>query len=61
MKHLCRLQVFVPDVVYDELLRESKLRQWSISHLVRFILLETVDAWLRQESESLVDGLVHEK
>lgn len=61
MKHLCRLQVFVPDLVYDELDREARLRQWSISHLVRFILLETVDAWLRQDLESLDDGSKDEK
>lgn len=61
MRHLCRLQVLVPDIVYDELVREAKSRQWSISHLVRFILLETVNAWLRQDLESFDDGAKDEK
>lgn len=61
MNHLCRLQVLVPDCVYEELVREAKSRQWSISHLVRFILLETVHAWLRQDYEAFDDGPAHEK
>lgn len=60
-KKLVPISVLVPGLVYDELLREAKARQWSISHLVRFILLETVDAWLRQDYEALDDGPAHEK
>lgn len=51
-----RMTISVPGVVYDELAGVAKECEWSIPHLVRFILLCIVDAWIREDLESVDDG-----
>ena len=61
-KMVC-INVFVPDWAFVELQRAAHDREWSISHLVRFLVLGSIAAWERESWEH-VDRLyseVHDK
>lgn len=60
-KKLVPITVLVPECAFKELQAVANEREWSISHLVRFLILGTLDAWLRQDFESFDDGQAHEK
>lgn len=61
MKKNIRIAVYIPECAFKELQAVADDREWSISHLVRFLILGTLDSWLRQDLESFVDGQAHEK
>ena len=45
------LSVRVPDWAFVELQRVAHDREWSISHLVRFLVLGSIAAWERESWE----------
>lgn len=47
-----RVTVSVPTWAFIELQRNANEREWSISHLVRFLVCGTLDAWERQAYET---------
>ena len=46
-----RINVSVPDWAFVELQRVAHDREWSISHLVRFLVLGSIAAWERESWE----------
>lgn len=50
-----RIVVAVPTWAFIELQRNAYEREWSISHLVRFLVCGTLDAWERQAYETEKD------
>lgn len=58
MKHekMHRINLNVPQWVYVELEQVANEREWTISHLVRFILCDCVDAWEREAYEVSKDS-----
>ena len=50
-----RIVVTVPTWAFIELQRNANDREWSISHLVRFLVCGTLDAWERQAYETEKD------
>ena len=47
-----RIVVCVPAWAFTELQRNANEREWSISHLVRFLVCGCLDAWERQAYET---------
>lgn len=47
-----RVTVSVPTWAFIELQRDANEREWSISHLVRFLVCGTLDAWGCQAYET---------
>ena len=47
-----RIVVAVPTWAFIELQRNANEREWSISHLVRFLVCGCLDAWERQAYET---------
>lgn len=47
-----RIVVAVPTWAFFELQRNANEREWSISHLVRFLVCGCLDAWERQAYET---------
>lgn len=62
-KKMIRLAVYVPEFVYEELQAVSIDREWSISHLVRFLVLGSIAAWEREswEHDDRLYSEAHEK
>lgn len=62
-KKMIRLTVYVPEWVYEELQAVSIDREWSISHLVRFLVLGSIAAWEREswEHDDCLYSEAHEK
>lgn len=50
-----RIVVAVPTWAFIELRRNANEREWSISHLVRFLVCGCLDAWERQAYETEKD------
>lgn len=50
-----RIVVTVPTWAFIELQRNADEREWSISHLVRFLVCGCLDAWVRQDYETEKD------
>lgn len=46
-----RINVSVPDWAFVDLQRVAHDREWSISHLVRFLVLGSIAAWERESWE----------
>lgn len=60
---MVHINVSIPDWAFIELQRVAHDREWSISHLVRFLVLGSIDAWERVSCEH-VDrfySVAHEK
>ena len=53
MKHekMRRINVFIPEWAYQELTHIAWDREWTFSHLVRFLLCGCIDAWEREAYE----------
>lgn len=45
------VSVYLPDWVFKTLQDVARDREWSISHLVRFLILGSVAAWERESWE----------
>lgn len=61
-KMVC-IKVYIPDWAFVALQRVAHEREWTISHLVRFLVLGSIAAWER-ESWQLDDcfySVAHEK
>lgn len=50
-----RIVVSVPPWAFLELQRNANEREWSISHLVRFLVCGSLDAWERELYEAKKD------
>lgn len=37
------IDVKVPDYLYEKILAESRLRQWTMAHMVRFLIEASID------------------
>ena len=53
MKHekMHRINLYVPEWSFIELQRVAFDREWTVSHLVRFLVLGAIDAWEREAYE----------
>ena len=63
MKKNFRIAVYVPDWAFVALQRVAHDREWSISHLVRFLVLGSIAAWEREswEDDDRLYSEAHEK
>lgn len=50
-----RIVVSVPTWAFTELQRNANEREWTISHMVRFLVCGCLDAWERQAYETEKD------
>lgn len=50
-----RIVVSVPTCAFIELQRNANEREWTISHMVRFLVCGCLDAWERQAYETEKD------
>lgn len=48
---MVRINFSVPDCAFVALQRVAHDREWSISHLVRFLVLGSISAWERESLE----------
>lgn len=46
-----KIPVYVPEWAFEELRRVSWEREWSVSHLVRFLVCGSIEAWEREAYE----------
>ena len=46
-----RIAVYVPDWAFVALQRVAHDREWTVSHLVRFLVLGSIAAWERDDRE----------
>lgn len=46
-----KIPVYVPEWVFEELQRVSWEKEWSVSHLVRFLVCGSIEAWEREAYE----------
>lgn len=46
-----RIAVYVPDWAFIALQRVAHDREWTVSHLVRFLVLGSIAAWERESWE----------
>ena len=62
-KKMVRINVFIPDWAIVVLQRVAHDREWTISHLVRFLVLGSISAWEREswEHDDSLYSVVHEK
>lgn len=60
---MVRINVSIPDCAFVALQRVAHDREWSISHLVRFLVLGSIDAWEREswEHDDFLYSDAHEK
>ena len=49
---MVRINVSIPDWAFVALQRVACDREWSISHVVRFLILGSISAWERESWES---------
>lgn len=50
-----RIVVIVPTWAFIELQRNANEREWTVSHMVRFLVCGCLDAWERQAYEAEKD------
>ena len=60
---MVRINVSIPDWAFIELHSVAHDREWSISHLVRFLVLGSLAAWEREswEHDDRLYSEAHEK
>lgn len=61
--NMVRINVFIPDWALVVLQRVAHDREWTISHLVRFLIFGSIAAWEREswEHDDSLYSVAHEK